>query len=114
MINVSVQVDLKGVEKKIKEKLERAQAVLDEQVIKDSNYYAPQDESILINSSLTASKIGEGVLIWDTPYARRLYWNPEYNFSTDMNENAGGKWFEVAKSKHLSDWLKMTQSEVNK
>ncbi|NRT88106.1 minor capsid protein [Clostridium beijerinckii] len=33
-------------------------------------------------------------IIFDTPYARRLYWHPEYKFRTDKNVNAGGKWMQ--------------------
>ena len=33
-----------------------------------------------------------------TPYARRLYYHPEFNFSRDENIAAGGKW--------LTPWLK--------
>ena len=33
-------------------------------------------------------------LVQDTPYARRLYWHPEYNFRKDKNMNAQGKWME--------------------
>ncbi|MDP4144491.1 MAG: minor capsid protein [Bacillota bacterium] len=34
-------------------------------------------------------------IIFDTPYARRLYWHPEYNFRRDKNINAQGKWMEA-------------------
>jgi hypothetical protein len=34
-------------------------------------------------------------IIFDTPYARRLYWHPEYNFRHDKNTNAGGKWMQI-------------------
>lgn len=37
---------------------------------------------------------GKVKLVYDTPYARRLYWHPEYNFRTDKNPNARGKWLE--------------------
>lgn len=33
-------------------------------------------------------------IVFDTPYARRLYWHPEYNFRKDKNPNARGKWME--------------------
>ncbi|MBU3208691.1 hypothetical protein KPL28_03445 [Clostridium algidicarnis] len=33
-------------------------------------------------------------IIFDTPYARRLYWHPEYDFRTDKNINAQGKWMQ--------------------
>lgn len=33
-------------------------------------------------------------IVSSTPYARRLYFHPEYNFKRGNNRNAGGKWFE--------------------
>lgn len=32
-------------------------------------------------------------IVSSTPYARRLYFHPEYNFSREENIAAGGKWF---------------------
>ena len=43
------------------------------------------------------SSQGKVSLVANTPYARRLYFHPEYNFQTDENPNAKGHWFE--------DWL---------
>lgn len=42
------------------------------------------------------SESGQGkvTLVSSTPYARRLYYHPEYNFQTDENPFAGGKWYE--------------------
>ena len=37
---------------------------------------------------------GKVSIVSDTPYARRLYYHPEYNFKTDKNPKAGGMWFE--------------------
>lgn len=37
---------------------------------------------------------GKVQLVTSTPYARRLYFHPEYNFQTDENPNAKGHWFE--------------------
>ena len=33
-------------------------------------------------------------IVSSTPYARRLYFHPEYNFRRGNNGSAGGKWFE--------------------
>lgn len=33
-------------------------------------------------------------IVSSTPYARRLYFHPEYNFRRGNNANAGGKWFD--------------------
>lgn len=35
---------------------------------------------------------GETKIVSSTPYARRLYFHPEYNFSREENIAAGGKW----------------------
>lgn len=51
-----------------------------------------QNDSTFVDDS----KIGKGQvsIISDTPYARRLYFHPEYNFYQGENPNAGGEWFE--------------------
>lgn len=54
-----------------------------------------QNESTFVDYS--ESKNGKVMLVSSTPYARRLYYHPEYKFSTDENPNAKGKWFE--------DWM---------
>ena len=33
-------------------------------------------------------------IVSSTPYARRLYFHPEYNFRRGNNAGAGGKWFD--------------------
>lgn len=54
-----------------------------------------QNESTFVDYS-EASK-GKATLVSNTPYARRLYYHPEYHFQMDENPNARGKWYE--------DWL---------
>lgn len=45
------------------------------------------------------SNIGKNrvALINNTPYARRLYYHPEYHFSKEFHSNAKGEWYK--------DWL---------
>lgn len=40
------------------------------------------------------SKKGKVSLNTSTPYARRMYFHPEYNFQTTENPNAQGNWYE--------------------
>lgn len=107
--NISVEIDVSGILDKHERSYKKAQHKLDQQVVKDSNYYAPEDRGGLQDSALIASKFGEGSIAWATPYARRLYYNPDYNFSTDKNTNAGGLWFETAKSAKLPVWLRLAK-----
>lgn len=44
-------------------------------------------------SDTKKSKKGIVSLVHATPYARRLYYHPEYNFNTLENPNARGKWY---------------------
>ncbi len=58
----------------------------------------PFDTGALQNRStyIDKSNSSKGIvsIVSDTPYARRLYYHPEYNFQTDKNPHAGGLWFE--------------------
>ena len=57
----------------------------------------PKDSGELERSGFVdLSKLDDGIasIIFDTPYARRLYWHPEYNFRQDKNINAQGKWMQ--------------------
>lgn len=40
------------------------------------------------------SRSGTVSLVTQTPYARRLYFHPEYDFRKDRNPNAQGRWLE--------------------
>ena len=54
-----------------------------------------QNESTFVDYSQSAR--GKASLVSSTPYARRLYYHPEYNFQTDENPSAQGEWYK--------DWL---------
>lgn len=51
-----------------------------------------QNESTFVDTSEASS--GKVSLVSSTPYARRLYYHPEYQFQKYENPFAGGKWFE--------------------
>lgn len=61
----------------------------------------PRDTGNLQNESTfvdyTNSSRGTVSIVSTAPYARRLYFHPEYNFKKDENPNARGEWYE--------DWL---------
>lgn len=52
------------------------------------------------------SKEGVVSLISQTPYARRLYYHPEYNFRRTENPNAQGKWLEPWISGDKKNWCR--------
>lgn len=54
-----------------------------------------QNESTFVDYS--DSSKGKVSIVSSTPYARRLYFHPEYHFQKGENPNAKGKWY--------TDWL---------
>ena len=54
-----------------------------------------QNESTFVDDS--KSKEGKVTIAHNTPYARRMYYHPEYHFQKHENPNARGKWY--------ADWL---------
>ncbi|ASA22318.1 hypothetical protein [Paenibacillus donghaensis] len=40
-------------------------------------------------------KRGKVSITYDTPYARKLYWHPEYTFRRDKNRHAQGEWLKA-------------------
>ena len=55
-----------------------------------------QNAATSVNQHVDGDEI-HTLLATDTPYARRLYYHPEYNFQKVNNENAQGEW--------LAPWL---------
>lgn len=70
------------------------------------------EESVSVNTGL----FNKGVLKieYNTPYARRLYYHPEYNFSHDENANAQGAWLEPYISGEKKDYAKDIYKKVFK
>ena len=54
------------------------------------------------------SKSGIVSLVHQTPYARRLYFHPEFNFRKTENPNAQGKWLEPWISGDKKEWCSET------
>lgn len=112
-LDVNINLNTSAIQGKADAALKAAQMQLDQDVLKDSNYYIPKDTSELEHSGVRASKIGQGKIIWDTPYSRKLYYNPQYNFSKDRNPNARGLWFEFAKAVRMPNWLAKTKEKYH-
>lgn len=47
-------------------------------------------------------------VVYDTPYSRRQYYHPEFNFQKDKNPNAGGLWFEPYLSGNKKNFVRDT------
>ena len=106
---VTINIDSPRVAARIKSGVGRMIPAVAEQALADCNYFARRDQGTLIQSSETASDLQRGELVWDTPYAKRVYYTGTP--SKDENPNASLMWCEKAKSTDGADWQKIAQKQ---
>ena len=82
---------------------------LSEQILTDCNKYVKYAEGTLQDTSYAASKPRDGLLIWDTPYAKRQYWE----IQTALKPGRTWKWCETAKNRHLEEWQRIAQKGMD-
>lgn len=118
------------------------QKVVDAAIIRECFPYVPFDEGILAGSANTATEIGSGEIIYDTPYARYQYYGEVYGPNIPIVENgtitgyfsppekyptgekiqykqdkhplAGSHWFDRAMADHSKDVLKEAQNAADR
>lgn len=78
---------------------------LSEEILADCNEYCKKDQNDLIMSSEIHSKPQEGKLIWETPYAKRQYWE----IKTSLTPGRTWKWCESAKRKWKKRWVELAE-----
>lgn len=99
MPNVEVNIDLRaldGIRAAAMAAAYETAAALRTEIV--AAQVTPRDQGRLEDSGGAIEQNEEGneihttLCIGDTPYARRLYFHPEYNFQTVNNPNAQGRW----------------------
>lgn len=85
---------------------QKAQKWLDNEVLKDSDEYVPMDTGNLRNSGISGTKVGSGEVVYNAPYAKKMYYGKHYNFSKDKHPKACAQWFEKAKATKKDAWVK--------
>jgi hypothetical protein len=121
--NIRVSSKIKLNEAKIKE-LSKQQAISlaqtadalltdlrDEQLMPFDTGNLQNDSTSVDDSQKDKGRVS---IISTTPYARRLYFHPEYDFRKNNNASAGGKWFEPYISGSKSDFARKTFAKLFK
>lgn len=68
----------------------------------------PKEIGDLEESTVVGVVDGIGFISYNTPYARRLYYHPEYDFRTDKNPNAQGRWLDPFIIGDKKEWIPKT------
>jgi len=86
------------------------QKYIDKAVQEHCDPYVPMKTGTLKGSTVGATVCGSGKVVYNTPYARRLYYNPQYKFHGAPQR--GGKWFERMKTDHRDAILRGAAKEA--
>lgn len=111
-IDARLDLDVGKVCSRFDPKYQLAQSRLDSEVVRCSSPYVPMRSGQLMRSGENGTKPGSGQVVWNTPYARRMYYGLNYHFSTDKHPQACAQWFEKAKAVHKAAWLKVVQDTI--
>lgn len=105
---VNIRIAKSAVVARVVGAFDAAKPQLCEEILNDCNQYCKEDTGALIVSSMTHSRPQEGKLIWQTPYAKRQYWEIRTAYKT-VNPGATWRWCEYAKQNHLERWRRQAQ-----
>ena len=108
-MSVKINIDGDKISYKIDRTIKNGMAMLSAVVLQDCNKYCKEDTGTLMISSYVHSKLDEGKLVWQTPYAARQYYEIRTAYK-DVNSQASWRWCEVAKTNHLDRWQKQAQA----
>ena len=111
-MSVTIKTDRARIAARINAGIASAIPAVAEQALADCNEYCRVDQGQLKESSQTASDVKEGILVWDKPYARRVYYTGTP--SEDQNKNASLMWCDVARDAHGKQWNKIAQEQFEK
>lgn len=108
---MAVKMEINGdtIKYKIDRAIKNGMGMLSSEILRDCNKYCKEDTGALIISSYVHSRLDEGLLIWQTPYAARQYYEIRTAYP-DVNSQASWRWCEVAKNNHLDKWQRQAQA----
>lgn len=90
---------------RISSNVSRAQAWLDNEVLKDATPFVPRLSGELERSGIAGTKIGRGELVYNKVYAAVQYYG-SFTHSTQAHPAATRLWFETAKAINKAKWIR--------
>ena len=105
---IRIQIDQNKVSAKVMGAWKESLLPLSAQILNDCNQYVKIDQHTMESSSYAASKLHDGKLVWDTPYAKRQYWE----IKTSLTPGRTWKWCETAKRKNKSRWKELAERRL--
>ena len=104
-MSVKININQRKVAQKVETAWESGLPALSAEILADCNELCKEYTGTLIQSSLIHSQLDKGLLIWQTPYAKRQYWA----IKTSLTPGRTWKWCETAKRKHKERWKRLAE-----
>lgn len=104
-VTVRLELDSPRVQQRFDQRFQKAQKFLDSEVLRCSAPYVPMRDGNLMRSGTNGTHLGSGQVIYNAPYAKRMYYGLSYNFSRDKHPQACAQWFEKAKATSKKHWM---------
>ena len=105
-MRVDVKVNTKDIDKKLsKANLNNANRIVAGQMLMDMTPFVPFRKGTLIGSA----HLNGNVLSWNTPYARRRFYEENVNFTTP---GTGARWDNRAKAVNMDSWLRVLKKGI--
>lgn len=97
----------------------RAQIWLDSEILKDTAPFVPMETGALMRSGRLGTKLGSGIIRYDAPYARYLYYgkamagrapkrvtDKDLVFSQAVHPQAQAFWYQASEALNKQKWIK--------
>lgn len=112
MMSIQVKSNINAIRAKIKAGEALMIPAVTEAVVEYGNVFVRVDQGELEASSLTKSIPKEGLAIWETPYAKKVYYTGTP--SKDVNPNASLMWAEKGVNTYKKELDKIAQNTFSK
>ena len=97
---------------KIEAGTELATIAVTEAVVEYGNIFVREDQGTLKDSALIKSRLRDGVAVWDTPYAKKVYYTGQP--SKDKNPQASLMWAEKGVKTYKKELDQIAQNAFTK
>ncbi|MEG2272975.1 MAG: minor capsid protein [Acinetobacter sp.] len=112
-MDIQADIDYGKIASKCNKAIDKAQLWLDNEVIMDSDPYVPFLTGDLSKSPRkVGNAIGSGEIEYNEPYAQRLYYGEDFNFTKSFHPLAGPFWFDKAKATNQTKWINGVQKII--
>lgn len=109
---VKITQNMPRIRAKIEAGTELATIAVTEAVVEYGNIFVREDQGTLKDSALIKSRPRDGVAVWDTPYAKKVYYTGQP--SKDKNPQASLMWAEKGVKTYKKELDQIAQNAFTK